>query len=56
MTHQYAKTIRKKLLEPSGLAHKRRGLGSVVQFISLYCQEGNPRGQSLKNKGEYTGH
>ena len=56
MTHQYAKTIRKKLLEPSGLAHKRRGLGSAAQFISLYCQEGNQREQPLKNKGEYTEH
>jgi Fic family protein len=29
---------------------------NVAQFISLYRQEGNLRGQSLKNKGEYTGH
>ena len=27
-----------------------------LQFISLYCQEGNPREQPLKNKGEYTEH
>jgi hypothetical protein len=27
-----------------------------LQFISLYCQEGNPRKQPLKNKGEYTEH
>ena len=29
---------------------------NVVQFISLYRQEGNPREQPLKNKGEYTEH
>jgi hypothetical protein len=27
-----------------------------LQFISLYCQKGNPREQPLKNKGEYTEH
>ena len=32
------------------------GLGDVAQFISLYRQEGNPREQTLKNKGEYTEH
>ena len=28
----------------------------ILQFISLYRQEGNPREQPLKNKGEYTEH
>jgi hypothetical protein len=27
-----------------------------LQFISLYRQEGNPREQPLKNKGEYAEH
>jgi len=31
-------------------------LWDAAQFISLYRQEGNPREQPLKNKGEYTEH
>ena len=41
--------VKKKNTSPS-----KTNLWDVLQFISLYRQEGKPREQPLKNKGEYT--